>query len=41
MIFPDYSGRVLEDLFITSELESEKFTAVGQWWDKKIEIFKL
>lgn len=35
MIFPDYSGRVLEDLFITSALESEKYTAVGQWWDKK------
>ena len=34
-IFPDYSGRVLEDLFIRSALESEKFTAVGQWWDKK------
>ena len=35
MIFPDYSGRVLEDLFITNAMESEKFTAVGQWWDKK------
>lgn len=34
-IFPDYSGRVLEELVIESALESEKFTAVGQWWDKK------
>ena len=34
-IFPDYSGRVLEDLFIQNALESEEYTAVGQWWDKK------
>ena len=34
-IFADYSGRVLEDLYIQNALESEDFTIVGQWWDKK------
>ena len=34
-IFPDYSGRVLEDLYIQKAIESEEFTVVGQWWDKR------
>ncbi len=34
-IFPDYSGRVLEELFIRKTMESGKYTAIGQWWDKK------
>lgn len=33
--YNDYSGRVLEQYFKDKAMESEQFTQVGSWWDRK------
>jgi len=33
--FAEYSGKVLEDYFITKAGEEERFTSIGSYWDKR------